>query len=167
MNISRTRHFTYLAMLSAMAIALHILESAVLPPFFGVVRIGLANIIALITVRILGVREMIAVNIMRVVIGSLLSGVFLGSTFWISLGGVFLSSLTLIVCDRLHSSLLFTAILSAMAHSAGQVLIVTMFYMEPRFAAILPYFLLISVATGIFTGFISKLAVDRVRPLKK
>ena len=79
MRIERTRRFTYLAMLSAMAITLNLLETAILPPVFGFFRVGLANIIALVTIRILGVKDMIIVNVMRVVIGSLLSGTFLGS----------------------------------------------------------------------------------------
>ena len=93
MRIDKTRHFTYLALLSAMAITLNLLETAMIPPLFGVFRIGLANIIALVTLKILGVKDMIIVNIMRVMIGNLLSGRIFGSTFWISFGGVLLHPL--------------------------------------------------------------------------
>ncbi|MCH3960993.1 MAG: Gx transporter family protein [Solobacterium sp.] len=167
MRMNQTRHFTYLALLSAMAITLNLLETAMIPPLFGVFRIGLANIIALVTLKILGVKEMIIVNIMRVMIGNLLSGRIFGSAFWISFGGVLISTLILILMDKLHSSLMFTSVMSAIGHSTGQVIVVMIFYMQPLIAAILPYFLALSIPTGLATGFIAKIATERVKPLKK
>ena len=166
-TLEKNRHFTYLALLSAMAITLNLLETSLIPPIFGVFRIGLANIIALVTLRILGVKEMIIVNVMRVVIGNLLSGRFLGSTFWISLGGVALSTLILIIMDRLHTSLMFTSVMSSIAHSTGQVIVVMLFYMQPLIATILPYFLLLSIPTGLLTGFVANMVVKRIKPLRK
>jgi heptaprenyl diphosphate synthase len=166
MRNQAVRHLTYLALLSAMAIALNLLETMFIPPFFGVFRIGLANIIALVAMKLMGVREMIIVNVMRVIIGNLLSGRFLGSTFWISLGGVALSTLILIIMDHTKSSLMFTSVMSAIAHSVGQVLVVSLLYNQAFVGTILPYFLLLSIPTGLFTGFIAKLALDRVKPLR-
>lgn len=162
-----TKRFTYLALLSAMAITLNILETAMIPPLFGVFRIGLANIISLVTIQILGTKEMVVVNTMRVVIGNLLSGRFLGSTFWISFGGVLLSTIVLMLLHKMKSSLLFTSIMSSIAHSVGQVLVVSFFYMSGYIAVILPYFLLLSIPTGLFTGFIAKIASQRIHPLTK
>ena len=166
MTINRTRHFVYLTLLSAMAITLHLIESIYIGPIFLTLRIGLANIIALITIRILGVRDMIIVNVMRVMIGNLLRGTIFGSTFWIAFGGVLLSSIALIIMDRLKSSLMFTSIMSSIAHSLGQVFVVMMFYNQPAFAAILPYMLLGSIPMGFLTGYTAKLVLDRIRPLK-
>lgn len=166
MRIDQTRRFTYLALLSAMAITLNLLETAMIPPLFGVFRVGLANIIALVTLRVLGVKEMIIVNIMRVVIGNLLSGRIFGSSFWISFGGVLISTLILILMDKLHSSLMFSSIISAIGHSTGQVFVVMLFYMQPLIATILPYFLALSIPTGLLTGFVAKIVVDRIKPLK-
>ena len=166
MNITRNRHFTYLALLSAMAITLNLLETAMIPPIMGVFRVGLANIIALLTLKILGAKDMIIVNLMRVLIGNLISGRFLGSSFWISLGGVILSTIVLLLADKLKSSLLFSSILSSIGHSTGQVLVVMSFYKQPWMISFLPYFLLVSIPTGIATGLIAKVAVDRVKPLR-
>ncbi len=167
MKINETRHFVYLALLSAMAIVLSMIESIYIGPIFFMVRVGLANIIALVTVKVLGVKEMIIVNAMRVVIANLLRGMIFGSTFWISLGGVALSSLALILCDKLKSSLMFTSMLCSISHSVGQVIIVALFYMQPRIAAILPYLLLGSIPMGVVTGFVAKMMLARIRPLRK
>lgn len=168
MRNKETKHFVYLALLSAMAITLSIIESVYIGPFlFGILRIGLANIVALITIKLLGVRDMIIVNAMRVVISSLMRGMIFGSTFWISMGGVVLSSIVLIILDKLHSSLMFTSVLSAIAHSAGQVVIVMLFYMQPGIAILLPYLLLGSIPMGILTGTVAHLVLKRIKPLTK
>lgn len=164
---NKVKRFTYLALLSAMAITLNLLESAMIPPMFGVFRVGLANIIALVTIEVLGVKEMIIVNLMRVIIGNLMSGRLLGSTFWISFGGVLLSSVVLLIMHHMKASLMFTSVMSAIAHSVGQVLVVMFFYMTSYIAVILPYFLLLSIPTGLFTGFVAKIAAERVKPLRK
>ncbi len=146
MRNNRTRRFTYLAVLSAMAMMINMLETSLLPPFFGFFRLGLANIIALVTIRVMSANAMIVVNGMRVILGSLLSGRFLGSTFWIGAAGVVLSSLVLIVMEKWKSSLLFTSILCAIAHSVGQILVVMFFYMQPGILAVLPYLSLIHIS---------------------
>ena len=68
MKLSKTKHFVYITMLAAMAIAINLLETMLTVSLPFGMRLGLANIIALITIEILGVKEMIIVNTMRVVI---------------------------------------------------------------------------------------------------
>lgn len=166
MGIERTKRFIYLALFSAMAIVLSIIESIYIGPIFFMVRIGLANIVALVTVKILGVKEMIIVNAMRVVISTLMRGMIFSSTFWISLGGVVLSSIVLIILEKMGSSLMFTSIMMSIAHSVGQVIVVCFFYMQAGVAAILPYLLLGSIPMGFLTGMTAKLVLTRIRPLK-
>ena len=166
MTIEKNRRFTYLALLSAVAIALNLLESIYIGPIFGVLRLGLANIAALLALKLMGRKEMIIVNVMRVVIGNLLRGTIFSSTFWISSGGVILSSVAMTVLDRMDSSLLFTSIIGSVAHSSGQVLIVSFLYRQAGMAAILPYLLLGSIPTGILIGTVAKLVLTRIRPLR-
>ena len=167
MHTYQTKHFIYLALLSAMAIVLSMVESIYIGPVFFMVRIGLANIVALVTVKLLGVREMIIVNAMRVVISTLMRGLIFSSTFWISLGGVALSSLALIILDRTKASLMFTSMMCSITHSVGQVIVVIFFYMQPLVASILPYLLLGSIPMGILTGITAQLVLGRIRPLRR
>ena len=55
MTIQKTRHFVYLTLLSAMAITLNLIESRYIGSFSFGIRIGLANIIALITINLLSI----------------------------------------------------------------------------------------------------------------
>lgn len=167
MRNQKVKHLVYLALLSAMAITLNIVESVFIGPLFlGLLRIGLANIIALVTIRLLGVRDMIIVNVMRVLISSLMMGTIFSPSFWISCGGVLLSSLVLILLDHFHSSLIFTSVLSAIAHSCGQTIIVMLFYQQAGIAILLPYLLLGSIPMGIITGMVAKLVLKHIHPLR-
>ena len=167
MGIDRTRHFVYLALFTAMAIVLSIVESVYIGPVFFLVRIGLANIVALVTVKILGIRDMIIVNTMRVIISTLMRGMIFSSTFWISLGGVALSSIVLIILEKMHSSLMFTSVMMSIAHSVGQVIVVCFFYMQSGVAAILPYLLLGSIPMGFLTGTVANMVIPRLKPITK
>ncbi len=166
MTILKTRRFTTLAMLTAVAIVLSIFESVYIGPIFGILRIGLANIASLLALRMLGRKEMAIVSVMRVVFGNLLRGMIFGSTFWISAGGVLLSSLVMILCDRFDSSILFTSVAGAISHSLGQVLVVASLYMQAGIMAILPYLLTGSVPTGFLTGIVADQVLKRIRPMK-
>jgi len=162
-----TKRFTMLAMLSASAIVLSLLESAYIGPIFLTLRIGLANIAALLALKLLGTREMVIVNVMRVVISSLLRGVIFGSTFWISAGGVLLSSFVLLLCEKLKTSIMFQSICSSLAHTTGQVLVVCLFYTQAGMLATLPFLLVGSVFTGLGIGVVSDMVLKRIRPLKR
>ncbi|MEG0176826.1 Gx transporter family protein [Anaerorhabdus sp.] len=162
MKTSSTKRFVYITLLSAMAITINILESTLIPTLPFGIRFGLANIIALITIEILGIKEMIIVNVMRVVIGNLLRGLIFGTTFWIASGGVILSSIVLILCKKMNSSLLFTSTLSSIGHTVGQVFVVMFIYQQASMIAIVPYLLIAAIPTGILTGIVAKEGIKRV-----
>lgn len=161
--MNKTKKLTLITMLSAMAIVINLFESSFIPPISFGIRFGLANIIALITLEFFGVKEMIVVNIMRVVIGSLLRGWLFGTTFWISSGGVILSSLVLIVAYFLKSSVVFKSIISAFGHSIGQVLVVMILYQQKDMMIYIPILLMTAIPTGILTGIIGRLVLKRVK----
>ena len=165
MKMSETKRFVYVTMLCAMAISLNLFESIYIGNIFPFgIRIGLANIIALITIEMFGIKEMLVVNVMRVFIGNLIRGLIFGSTFWIALGGVVLSSIALIITHKLKSSLIFSSVVCSVMHSLGQVLVVIMFHHQPRMIAIMPYLLLGSIPMGVITGIVSK---NALRLMKK
>ena len=163
MQGSKVRRLTFVTMLSALAIVINLVESYFIPPIQFGIRFGLANIIALITIEILGTKEMIIVNAMRVTIGSLLRGVIFGTTFFISFGGVLLSTIIIVIMHKIKASLWFTSMMSAIFHSLGQVLVVMFIYRQEAVIAILPLLAVSSIATGILTGFIANECVKRYK----
>lgn len=158
MSKNKTFHMVYLALLVAFAVALHTVEAALpLPLPVPGARLGLANIITLVTLVLYGWRSALAVAVLRSVLGSLLSGTFLGFGFYLSLGGAVASSLAMalvfpfftrekitLVSVSLAGAVVFNIIQLALAAALVQNMIL--------FRGYLPFLLIISVPTGIFTG---------------
>ncbi|MDD6004191.1 MAG: Gx transporter family protein [Firmicutes bacterium] len=163
MKMNANKRLAYVTMLSALSIVINLFESLFIPPIQFGIRFGLANIIALVTINIFGVKELVIVNTMRIVIGSLLRGVIFGSPFWISFGGVVFSTIAIIVAHKLKTSHIFMSILSALAHSFGQVLVVMALYNQSGVIALFPVLAVSSVATGILTGAISRECLKRIK----
>lgn len=163
LKMTKTKRLSYVTMLSALSIVINLFESWFIPPVQFGIRFGLANIISLITIELFGIKELLIVNIMRILIGSLLRGIIFGSPFWISFGGILLSTIIIIILHKLKTSLLFTSIMSAIFHSLGQVLIVSFIYHQSNVMMILPILLISSILTGCLTGFVAKECLKRLK----
>ena len=163
LKMTKTKRLSYVTMLSALSIVINLFESWFIPPVQFGIRFGLANIISLITIELFGIKELLIVNIMRILIGSLLRGIIFGSPFWISFGGILLSTIIIIILHKLKTSLSFTSIMSAIFHSLGQVLIVSFIYRQSNVMMILPILLISSILTGCLTGFIAKECLKRLK----
>ena len=158
--MSKTQSMSFLAMLSAMAIVLNMIENMLALPLG--VRLGMANIMALIVVHIYGVKEMLFVNLLRVVLSGLLSGMILSYPWWMSVGGVSLSSLMLMMVYK-HSSFMFTGVICAIAHSVGQILVLSFFLTSSAFMPYLGIMITMSIITGILTGKVSEIPTESLK----
>ena len=63
--MSKTKRLIYLALLTSMAIALQVFESMIAVPLPYGAKLGLANIIALVTMELFDVKELILVNFIK------------------------------------------------------------------------------------------------------
>ena len=160
--MTKYKRFTYITMLSAMAIIINVLEGVFLPPVAFGFRLGLANIIALLTLQLLDIKAMLIVNTNRVLLGNILRGTIFGSTFWVSAGGVVLSSIVLAILHKFKASIVFKSIISALAHSFGQILVIMYLYQQIAMLGYLPILMLASLITGIFTGILAFMLDKRV-----
>ncbi len=167
MSNKKVRKLTFVTMLMAMAIAVNIFESTYLGFLPYGIRFGLANIMAIVALEMFGIKEMIQVNVMRVVVSNLLRGTILGTTFWVATSGVVLSSLVLIIVRKMFKMPLYsTSMLCAIAHSVGQVMTVAFIYQQDAFIVIVPMLLISAIPTGILTGIISTGALKRLKKVE-
>ncbi len=90
MRVQTTREDHRLAALAALAIAVHVVESAVPTPIPGV-KPGLANVVTVATLALYGWRAASWVSLLRVLAGGLVIGTFLSPTFMLSLAGALFS----------------------------------------------------------------------------
>lgn len=151
-------YLTYMAVLITFAVVIHTVEAALpLPMPVPGVRLGLANIITLLTIALYGVRSGLLVAVLRTLLGSFFTGTFLGFGFWLSLSGGVLSCLVMalgmLLVKRGVISLLSVSVLGAASHNLGQVAVASL--IVASFTLLRGYFpllLLLAVPTGIFTG---------------
>lgn len=160
----KTQRLTILTMLLAMAITVSLIESQVEVGIPGV-RLGLANALGLLALAIFGAKEMLILNLMRVLIVGLMRGTLLFSPgFWISFCGTFMSSIMAILA---YKSKIFTDIgvssVSATFHNVGQILFVVFLTRTPMLLfTYLPFMMLLGIPTGLVIGNVVKAVKIRV-----
>ena len=158
----KTKKLVLLGLLSAIALTIFMLE-AQLPPVLSLpgVKIGLANIVTVFTVFLLGPKEGIAVLTVRVFLGAVFAGNF-STIFYSAAGGALAIAVTVSLRKILTNKQLWVAgALGAVAHSIGQMIMAVLLTLTPGLIAYLPVMIAVSVITGSFTGLCAQFLVNR------
>lgn len=152
--MSHTKRLVQSAVLISLALALSYAERFIplqlLIPLPGV-KLGLANVVTLIALYLLGGKTAFVILIIRCILGSVFGGGITGLLF--SLTGGVLSMSVMTLCRRLpFLSVYGVSILGAAAHNIGQILAAMVVMNSVYVGAYLPYLLLVALFTGFATG---------------
>jgi heptaprenyl diphosphate synthase len=165
MRIRTTRDDHRIAWLAALAITIHLAESALPSPLPGV-KPGLANVITVIALVMFGWRVAAWVATLRVVAGSLLIGSFLTPTFMLSLSGALASLCILGLAVQLPGrgfGPLGYSLLAAQAHMAGQFATAYwLFIPHPGLLNLLPLLMTVALVFGLVSGTIAAAMLQRM-----
>lgn len=166
LTVQTTRQDHIIAWLTALAISIHILESALPSPFPGI-KPGLANVITIICLMLYGWSSAAWVTLLRVLIGSILIGSFLTPTFALSLSGAVASILVLGLASRLPGSgfsAVGYSVLAAMAHMSAQFLTAYLLFIPHEgLLQLLPILLTMAVIFGLISGIIANQVIRHIR----
>lgn len=148
-----------------LAIGLHIFESALpsLGPWF---KPGLANIVTLLALELIGPGAAATLAVGRVVIGSFFIGTLFTPTFVISLSGALAATAVMLLAWRVLPavSLVGISLLSALAHMGAQFVVVEhLFIKQDALYYALPPLLLLSSATGWMNGALAAYMTSRLK----
>ena len=158
MNVHK---LTLVGVLVAGAVVIGYLESLI--PSIGIpgVKLGLANIVILITLFELGYKEAIFVNILRVVLVSLITGTILSMGFLMSLTGAVLSLGIMILFHLLVKkfSIIGISVIGAVFHVIGQIIIAMIFLETPYVLYYLPIIGVTAIITGVLVGLGANLVI--------
>jgi heptaprenyl diphosphate synthase len=157
--ISTTRDDHRIAGLAALAIAIHLLESALPSPLPGV-KPGLANVVTLVVLLRYGWRAAAWVTILRVVAGSLLLGTFLSPAFLLSCSGACAALAALGAGERWSHWVpawslgpVGFSVTAAVAHMTGQFYVAyRLFVPHEGLFHLLPILLVMAMAFGAVSG---------------
>jgi len=162
-SYTRTKRLTILSMLVTMSILLQIIEPVFPLPVPGV-KLGLANIMGLITLYMFSYKEMIGVNVLRVVLASMLRGIIFQTAFWLSLSGVLLSTFAVIILRKITPmSIIGLSVASSVFHCLGQIIGVMFIYQTVYMVSYLPVMWIMSIPAGLLTGTISIQVLKRIK----
>ncbi len=154
--MNKTSKLVYLALLVTFAVVIHTIETmlAIPIPIPGA-KLGLANIITVLTILLYGFRSGMLVAVMRCFISFLIIGN--PFTFALSLSGAVFSTsimgLAYVLYKKKLINVLTISVLGAAAHNIAQVIMASIVIKQPQLITFyLPLLLLIAIPTGVFTG---------------
>lgn len=163
----KTRKLTYMALLTALALIIFVLESYIPAPVpIPGVKLGLANIITLYALWTLHPREAFSILIVRILLGSIFAGQLMSLLYSLS-GGLLCFALTLAARRFLSEQQIWvSSIIGAVAHNIGQILVAILITATPGVAVYLPLLLISAIITGSFTGFAAQQLYLHMRQLQ-
>ena len=158
----KTKRIALLRLLTAIALTIFMIEAQIpaVIPIPGV-KLGLSNIVTVFAVFTLGPWDGVAVLACRIFLGAVFAGNF--STILYSAAGGFLSILVTMGLRKVlkENQIWAAGCLGAIAHSVGQMIAAIAITRTPGLLVYLPVLVIISIFTGLFTGFCAQLLIKR------
>lgn len=160
------KKLSQMALLTAVALALHVIEAAIPSPVpIPGVKLGLANIITVCAVFSFGPGAAAMILIARILLGSLFAGQIMSLLY--SLAGGLLCLLVMILLRRIVSprQVWVCSVVGAVAHNLGQILVAMLVTGTPSIIVYLPVLLLSGIAAGLFTGLAAQAVLNHMEKL--
>ena len=155
---------TRAALLTAIALTIFMAEAQLPAPVpIPGVKLGLANVITVYAMYLLGPADTLLILISRIFLGSVFSGQMM--TLLYSLGGGFVSFCALLLLRRIFDEdhLWLVSPISAVCHNLGQLLVAAAVMQTRAVLAYLPYLVLAAILSGLFTGLCTQFLMRRMK----
>lgn len=158
----KTRRMVLLGLLTAIALTIFMLEAQLPAPIpVPGVKLGLANIVTVFTVFLLGPREGVLVLAARVFLGAVFAGNF-STILYSAAGGALAIAVTIGLKKKLKENQLWVAgCAGAVAHSIGQMAVAVWVSGTLGLLVYLPILIAVSIVTGLFTGLCAQFLLNR------
>lgn len=162
----KTRRLVLIGLLTALGLILHIVEGMI--PMSAVVpgaRLGLANVVSLLGLVLLGFFAGLQILFLRIILGSLLAGTFMTINFYLSFSGGLLAYMMMALLylgQKERFSIFGVSVFGAVFHNIGQILIAYIIIGTAGLFYYLPYLTLLAVPTGLGVGFITYFTADHL-----
>ena len=151
--MSKTRKLVFMALLTALELTIWVIEGQIPAPIpVPGVKLGLASVVTLAAMGLLGRREAGCILFMRIILGALFAGSFSAVLFSMA-GGALSWAVMACLWKRFPEKLLWVvSVFGAMGHNAGQLLAAVAVTGTPALFWYGPALLTSAVITGAFTG---------------
>ncbi|MGI6620662.1 MAG: Gx transporter family protein [Bacillota bacterium] len=171
MRANGARTLTRIAIMVALATALHVVEAMIpIPYVVPGAKLGLANIVALYAVMTMTPGEALAISFLRTLLGSLLSGTFLNVAYYLSTSGALASTAVMCGFKKVFGhglSVVGISVAGAVTHNVTQLFVASIILRQMGVMFYLPYLLLFAIPTGIFVGILAGRIIVYTETLSK
>lgn len=152
----------------ALALLIGYLESLINLPFlFPGAKLGLANIVGLLVLAYYGRKYYALFAVLRVVLSALLFTGF-GLSFFISLGGMVLSVITVLVVSKYTKASIYgISCASAIMHGLGQVIVVAIVYQTWLLLNYALFMAILGLVTGLIVAGVAASILTRLKSVKE
>lgn len=158
-----TKRLTKAALLTAAALILFTVESAIPYPFpVPGIKLGLANVITVYAVYTLSARESALILLTRILVAGLFTG---GITVIYSLSGGLLCIAGMLLLRRVidEDNMWLASVFGAMLHNTGQMIAAVVITQTAAVLWYAPFLLLSGCLSGAFTGAAAQAVCSRLR----
>jgi Predicted membrane protein len=157
-----------LALFTAAALIIYIVESQI-PVLIAVpgIKLGLSNVIVLVTLYFYGRKEAAAVLILKIVLGSVFSGQLMGFLYSAA-GGVLCLLIMMLLKPFLNGRQIWAvSAFGAISFNIGQLTAAILIMGSGKLLWYAPVLLISGIITGVFTGVCAQLVLPRIRKALK
>lgn len=166
--MNKTKRIALMSALAAIALTIFVIESQI-PPIVPIpgIKLGLSNIITLVTMVLLGRKEAGAVFTVRLILGAMFTG-SVSSLLFSAAGGLCAYLLMCAIFKLLPENLLWVvSVLASLAHNAGQL--VTAIWVSGTSSLLIyaPALIAAGIISGAFTGLAAMYLVRAIKKVAK
>ncbi len=148
-----TRRMVLMGVLTAIGLTIFMLEAQI-PPLTAIpgIKLGLANIVTLFALAVLGPKDALIILIMRVILGSVFSGQIMTLAYSMTGGVLCLAAEAALLKVLPLKNLWAISVIGAAVHNTAQVAVAVLITKTPGIFWYLPYLIIAAVITGAFIG---------------
>lgn len=158
----RLRNILLTAMLTALALVFNMVEGTLPLPLPGV-KLGAANVFALVALATLGAKEAFAVTILRVLLAWLITGNWFAFLCGLAGGTLATAAMAFLYAKfRSDFTLPWISVAGAWAFNAGQIFVVIYLIGDERIAVYVLPLLISGTLAGYAVGYLAQLLCDRL-----
>ncbi len=148
-----TRKLVFMALLTAVELTVWVIEGQIPAPIpVPGVKLGLASVVTLTAMAVLGRREAGCILLARILLGSLFAGSFSAVLFSLAGGAVSWCVMSALLGRFPEKLLWVVSVFGAIGHNAGQLLAAVAVTGTPGLFWYGPILLTAAIVTGVFTG---------------
>ncbi len=161
--MKKTQRMVRGALLTAIALTIFMIEARIPAPIpIPGIKLGLANIVTLYALFVLGPWDALGILLARIILGSLFAGNMMVLLYSLA-GGLLCWTLSCGLCRIMTTQQIWLcSIFGAMAHNLGQMAVAIAITQTPGLLVYLPALMVSGVIAGAFTGWAAQFLVARM-----